>query len=845
VAKERQIREIIVRVDAQGDKTLKELSRGFNTVNKSIKETTTAVDGFRRAFLAIQGLNFAGIGFKELTNLSDTYQKLSDRITVFEGSQIKATQTLQGLAQVADNTRSSIQGVATIYSRLALSLDESDLKSRDLLFITEQLQNSFRLSGSTAAEATAATIQLSQGLASGTLRGQELRSVLESNAVIGGLLSKQLGSTRGNLLKLAEAGKITSDVFLKALANGSEKINTDVQNLGITFQEATDRGVNKFTVALGELNKQLNLSGQFDKAIQGLTNNLGAFSAVAVGLAATTLPNLISGFNKLRVAIIAFAAANPATLLFAGIATAASFAFFETDKFVSLVLKARQGLIFTFADLSQTLFQVAKGLSLVVSLGKGDFLTDFTNKGIAATQALKDNAVRDIAEIEKASQQIAKGNAAFENPALDDFEKKLNQFRKSLDSVKNTGATVKNVSTQIKELNESFNNGNIGVEKYNQRIIELTTELFKKKGPIPLAEQIDKLQRENLQRLFEFGKIGAEEFQTALNQLSVDQLEAKFSRGRITIVEYLKESERLRNQVFEVNKELRNLSLTEFNRQLSEGLLSLEQYNDLVNNLKLEELNDKFKSGAIDIFEYNKAITETSEKFQPGSALFTGVSNYITSAGTLSQNIANGITNTFGNLENSLTQFVTTGKASFKDFATAVLEDLNRIIIRSLIIRPLAQGILGGLSGAGGAAGTAAVNYTGPQSSNFAAKGAAFDGNRANFFAKGGVVSGYTPFTYGQGQSGVMGEKGPEAILPLTRNSQGELGVKAASGGGGTSVIVNVHADQGAEIQQEESTNSDGTRVLDIYIQNKVKEGFAQGAFDATMRNVYNLRRKG
>lgn len=70
-------------------------------------------------------------------------------------------------------------------------------------------------------------------------------------------------------------------------------------------------------------------------------------------------------------------------------------------------------------------------------------------------------------------------------------------------------------------------------------------------------------------------------------------------------------------------------------------------------------------------------------------------------------------------------------------------------------------------------------------------KGGAFSGGRVTPFARGGVVSGPTPFAM-RGGTGLMGEAGPEAIMPLTRGPDGRLGVKAAGGGGSVTVNMNI-----------------------------------------------------
>jgi phage-related minor tail protein len=72
------------------------------------------------------------------------------------------------------------------------------------------------------------------------------------------------------------------------------------------------------------------------------------------------------------------------------------------------------------------------------------------------------------------------------------------------------------------------------------------------------------------------------------------------------------------------------------------------------------------------------------------------------------------------------------------------------------------------------------------------AKGAAFDGGAVRAFAKGGIVGGPTYFPMAGGATGLMGEAGPEAIIPLARGADGRLGVRGAGGGGTVNITLNV-----------------------------------------------------
>ncbi len=194
----------------------------------------------------------------------------------------------------------------------------------------------------------------------------------------------------------------------------------------------------------------------------------------------------------------------------------------------------------------------------------------------------------------------------------------------------------------------------------------------------------------------------------------------------------------------------------------------------------------------------------------------------------------------FKNMEDVLLEFIHTGKFEFKSFADSVVADLLRIQIQRAVTQPLANWMGGttssgysGGSGLGGLLGTLTGGLTGMPSNIAAFSGADFNSISAfsTFFAKGGapgaaglnayrnsVVSKPTLFPFAKGV-GLMGEKpgSPgEAIMPLTRTSNGDLGVKVDSGGGSniTNLTINVSSPEGkmskASLQQVQAAVSSG-----------------------------------
>jgi phage-related minor tail protein len=130
------------------------------------------------------------------------------------------------------------------------------------------------------------------------------------------------------------------------------------------------------------------------------------------------------------------------------------------------------------------------------------------------------------------------------------------------------------------------------------------------------------------------------------------------------------------------------------------------------------------------------------------------------------------------------------------------------------------------------------------------AKGGVYDeyGKAARAFAEGGtftnqIVTRPTYFRYGGG-IGLMGEAGPEAIVPLKRMADGSLGVEAGSGGG-SQVIINIINNTGAEVSQEETADAAGNKQLDVIIGSMVNNHIASGKADRVIGARYNLRAAG
>jgi tape measure domain-containing protein len=157
------------------------------------------------------------------------------------------------------------------------------------------------------------------------------------------------------------------------------------------------------------------------------------------------------------------------------------------------------------------------------------------------------------------------------------------------------------------------------------------------------------------------------------------------------------------------------------------------------------------------------------------------------------------VVNAFKGMEDALVKFVTTGKLNFADLARSIIADITRIAVRAFITKPLFSSIFPNIE--------------------FAKGGVIDAGNKITAYARGGIVDKPTLFPMANG-AGLMGEAGPEGVLPLKRGKDGKLGVMS-QGGGSTNIVVNVDA-SGSTVEGDEQGGRELGRLISVAIQSEL-----------------------
>lgn len=268
-------------------------------VEDKLKKTKSAADELQKSIMRAFAALGAGLLLRELGQLADAYTTVRNRLgTVVEGQENLAKVTTEIFA-IANRTRQAFDATAEVYARVGLAAKDLGKTQEELLQFTESLNQAVALSGASASEAQAGLIQLSQGLASGALRGDELRAVLEQLPAVADVIAKSLGITRGELRKLGAEGKITADIVLEAFAKARAELDERFGKSVPTIAQSFTVLKNKLVEFIGTVDQATGASAAFSQFVVLLSNNIDLVIIGISILAVSAIPALIVAMKVL------------------------------------------------------------------------------------------------------------------------------------------------------------------------------------------------------------------------------------------------------------------------------------------------------------------------------------------------------------------------------------------------------------------------------------------------------------------------------------------------------------------------------------------------------------------
>jgi len=248
---------------------MQELAGKMTQTNSRGTSLLGTIRNLAGTFLGMQSVRW-------LVNTSDQLTSINARLRLMTGSAEAAAAAQEEIYQAAMRSRGAYADMADFVSQLGTVAGNSFTGTDELVAFAEQIQKQMAISGASGASAQAALVQLTQGLASGTLRGEELNSVLEQTPMIAQTIAEYMGVTTGEMRELASEGKVTAEVVKNAMLGAAEETNAQFEQMPMTWAQVWTMFQN---VAIQALDPVLD-------AISWLANHLEELAPILAGLAA-------------------------------------------------------------------------------------------------------------------------------------------------------------------------------------------------------------------------------------------------------------------------------------------------------------------------------------------------------------------------------------------------------------------------------------------------------------------------------------------------------------------------------------------------------------------------------
>lgn len=294
-----------------------------NKLNKEIQDGKNKVDNMMGSVVSLVS---AYAGFKtigKLVNLSDEYTQTRARLNLMNDGLQTTDELQQKIFNSAQRARSSYQTQADIVAKLGQRAGDAFKSNNETIAFAENLSKLFVIAGASQQEMASASLQLTQALGSGVLRGEELNAVFESAPNVIQTIADYLDVPIGKIREMASDGKITADIVKNALLGATNDINSQFDSIPMTWSQVWTGVMNELYVATQPILELINLLAQNWSIIEPIVIAL----ATAIGLytAALIAYNTVQGISSMMEAVHAASLAMQSGATFA--ATAAQYGF--------------------------------------------------------------------------------------------------------------------------------------------------------------------------------------------------------------------------------------------------------------------------------------------------------------------------------------------------------------------------------------------------------------------------------------------------------------------------------------------------------------------------------------
>jgi tape measure domain-containing protein len=332
--------DVIVEFEAKVDDYLVNLNKARSTFERSTGAQQARMQQFERQMKAssgqisntlkgLAGAFAAAFSVRELAGLADSFTRLQNNLRVagLEGTRLAEVQ--QNLLDISQRYGADLEGLTEVFLKASLAQNELGASTAQIIRLNEIVAASLKVTGTSAAQAQGALLQLGQALGSGVVRAEEVNSILEGALPLAQAAARGIDGFGGSVAKLRAAvadGQITSQQFFEGVLRGGVQTLADAEKATLTLAGGVTALRSALTVYFGEADKANGVSAALGEALGFLADNLDIIIPALATIATFLGVRYVAGAVAASAATTAFTGTLVGSAAAMGAMGAASFA---------------------------------------------------------------------------------------------------------------------------------------------------------------------------------------------------------------------------------------------------------------------------------------------------------------------------------------------------------------------------------------------------------------------------------------------------------------------------------------------------------------------------------------
>lgn len=270
-------------VDTRSFQTAREelarMGAQLEEVENQTRRTGGAAESMKSKFMHAAAAVGTALSIKNIIGLADAMMQTEARLNLITGDLEKTAALQDQIMASANRSRAAYQSTADAVAKMGIMAKDAFNNTDELVAFTELINKQFTIAGASAAGQEAAMLQLTQAMASGVLRGEELNSIFEQAPTIIQTIADYLGVSVGEIRAMAAEGQITAQVVKDAMLSSADEINAQFSAMPYTFSQVWTMMQNILLEAFGPLIQVIGAGAQW------IYENWAAIEPVLVGVA--------------------------------------------------------------------------------------------------------------------------------------------------------------------------------------------------------------------------------------------------------------------------------------------------------------------------------------------------------------------------------------------------------------------------------------------------------------------------------------------------------------------------------------------------------------------------------